>query len=64
MLCPGGPDSVDVILDEDVTYYWKARSLDALGEYSQYSPVTAFFVNGVNSIPAILSSAITFVSAR
>lgn len=48
--------TVGAPLDEDATYYWKARSLDGRGEYSQYSPVTAFFVNGVNSAPVIISS--------
>lgn len=48
--------TVGATLDEDTTYYWKARSLDDKGEYSNYSPVTAFFVNAVNSIPAIISS--------
>jgi len=48
--------TVGAVLAEDTDYYWKARSLDARGEYSQYSPVTAFFLNGLNSSPVIISS--------
>ena len=43
--------TVDVTLDEHQQYFWRSRIFDGY-EYSAYTDVESFYVNGVNSPPA------------
>jgi subtilisin family serine protease len=43
---------VDVILNDDSFYYWRARAFDAI-EYSEWMDAAKFFVNTVNDAPSI-----------
>ena len=50
----GGPDSawqVDLILDDNRSYFWRARAVDEHGAAGPWSQTVSFFVNTANDPP-------------